>query len=157
MATAPNIPSTLSQKQSICKKLFSKLVIAHFELLGTPKEQLKDDMAFKYSLGRTTHLGELYHHEAVELNTYLYHLLTELNKNKPTDPRNGQRLKIIAHCRACGWEVVKEGKLVADMPRIYKWVEINFKADLNALSSEQLSKVIVAAENMEKSHRKAVQ
>lgn len=114
----------------------------------------KDELVQQYCQGRTTHVSELSFAEAVELNTYLYSLLQQA----PADPREKQRRRVIAHLRGAGFERVKltatNRIIIADMPRINQWVETNFKADLNSLSTQQLSQVIVAAGNVEKSYKK---
>ncbi len=143
---------TPSQKSSIVKKLFSTPVLNALKL----QKVTKDELLHQFSNNRTTHIGELTFTEAVELNSYLYAIMQQA----PPDPRDAQRKKVIALCRAYGWEfwLTKNGdrRLVADMKRINGWVLANFKAPLNALSTEDLSRCIVAAENMERSHRNAV-
>jgi hypothetical protein len=142
---------TPSQKESIRKKMFSKPVLAALKNMCSSK----DDMVKQFTNNRTTHIGELSFAEAVELNTYLYNL--QQTPTKIYNAEDRKRKRIIALCRSIGWEVLKGDKLVADMPRINNWVATNFNAHLNELSTQQLSKVIVAAENMKASTDKAIQ
>jgi hypothetical protein len=144
---------TPSQKDSIRKKMFSTPVLDAFK----QAHLTKDDVVKQFSNNRTTHIGELDFVEAVELNSYLY----AIQQQAPPDPRDKQRKAVIAICRSCGWEkFVRRGrsdaKIIADMPRINAWVEKHFKGSLNSLSTQELSKVIVAAENMKASTDKAI-
>jgi hypothetical protein len=133
VATLSNIrPAT---KKQLHGQIFTKKVLKHFT---------KDELVHEFTNGRTTRLSEMYETEAINLNKYL--------KGEFSDVLDRKRKRVIAQCRECGW-VLPGDK--ADMPRIEKWIYETFEINFNDMDAQDLSKAIVAAENMKRGYLKS--
>ncbi len=101
-------------------------------------EDLKKDMVYDFTNGRTIHTSEMSIKEADEMIRFLR---SEINKNDREFQSDRMRKKIIAKFVDMGY-VTKEGK--ADMPRIYAWVEKYgyLHKHLNKYTYEELPKLV---------------
>lgn len=134
-------------KETIVKRLYSRPVLAALQAQGLSK----DELVKSFCNNRTGHVSLLHQPEAEALNKHLYSILQEHNRQQEAvkDLLDRQRKKLIAHLKTAGFTHPATGK--ADMQRIYSWVETNFKTHLNKMDKGQLSKAIVAAQNVERS------
>lgn len=109
--------------------------------LGIDEEQ-KLDLISQYTSGRTTSSSKMYWNECQNLINFL-----NAQRGSVVNLADRKRKRVIAQMRQAGY-VLENGK--ADMKTIEKWVETHFKQPFNAISSKDLSKVIVAAEKVKK-------
>lgn len=109
--------------------------------LGIDEEQ-KLDMVSSYTNGRTTSSSQMYWHECQNLINFL-----NAQASGKADVADRKRKRVISQMRQAGY-VTATGK--ADMRAIEAWVLKTFKKPFNSLSTGELSKVIVASENVKK-------
>lgn len=107
--------------------------------LGLDEEQ-KQEMVLSYTDNRTSSSSQMYWHECQNLINFL-----NAQKSGKMNVADRKRKRVIAQMRQAGY-VLPNGK--ADMTAIENWVAKMFKHPFNSISSEKLSKVIVAAEKV---------
>ncbi len=66
------------------------------------------------------------------------------------DAKNSKHRAILSLCHQYGWEVYQKGRYIADMHRLAEWLQHKspVQKPLVEMTSKELSKVIVAMENM---------
>jgi ATP-dependent helicase YprA (DUF1998 family) len=113
----------------------------------------KKDLVSEFTDGKQTSTKEM---TLLEMINAIEHLEANAS-DAPTKPKidtalDKQRKKIIGLCREMKMEVEKNGKTVADMPKIYAFIKQkgSLKKDLNEYTSEELSKLIPVIEKIKK-------
>lgn len=114
------------------------------------REAFKRDLIKHYSSNRTESVKELNFYEA---NQVINHIKAIVEEDKPDDPADVMRKKIISMLREVGYEkfdTIKNRK-VADMQRIYKLIKEKGYLKpkyLNEYTHDELPKLVSQIENI---------
>lgn len=102
-------------------------------------KELKAHYVKTFTGGRETSSKKMTDYEAKQLIDCLRNYDTT---SKEYDKGNKMRRSIIATAREMGWHVVKDGKQIADMPRINEWCKKQFgKKELKDYEFAELRKL----------------
>lgn len=136
----PNIPSTKKQNAMIGYQI-SKLKL---------DQEIKEEMIWMHSDGRTTHISELYFDEATKIITAL---LT--GQVTYVSPKVKMTRKILSMAHELNWELA-DGRV--DIDRVDNWCKSYgyLYKSLNLYTESELPALVTAFENMYLKHLKQI-